>query len=639
MFIACLVAASIFGQATAEKLPFLSPIFSSHMVLQRDKPNTLWGWTTPDAKVTVTIGDEHAEGTADRQGKWMVKISPPPTGGPYTVKVDGPDHAELDDVMVGDVWVCSGQSNMEFGIQMTRNAPAEIASADNPGIRLFLLQRDISLTPTPTPVGTWVQCTPQTIVQGGWNGFTAVGYFFGRELSQRLKIPIGLVETSWGGTVAESWTSREGLKPFKEFQPALAGIDAALHSGAETPAQLFDKWYRANDPGSAKGDDWAAPGFDDSSWKSANPPTYEAVGLDKFDGVVWYRKEVDLPDPLPDGDAAIQLGVIDDMGTTWVNGVRVGECYEYGDNRNYPIPSGLLKPGRNVITVRCLDTGGLGGLYTPNKQKLVLGGTSIPLSGPWKYLPGADLTKSSPLPMILGGDPNVPTVLYNGMVAPIVPLAIKGAIWYQGESNVGRATEYQRLLPAMIGDWRRSFGQGDFPFLIVQIANFGARHPQPVDDPWAELREAQDLTAQRVRSTALAVTIDIGEGGDIHPKDKQDVGLRLALDALHVTYGQNVVYSGPVFRKAWRDGYTLHVKFDHSDGGLKASGDKLLGFEIAGADHKFVWADAQILGDDVVLSSPALLEPVYVRYAWDANPEATLMNGAGLPAVPFRTDR
>jgi len=411
MFIVSLFAVAGTIQATQNKLPFLSPVFSSHMVLQRDKPNTLWGWTTPGAKVTVTIGKEHADGTGAGDGKWMVRISPPPTGGPYTVNVDGPDHAELDDVLVGDVWICSGQSNMEFGMQMTRNAQAEIAAADNPGIRLFLLQRDISLTPVATPTGTWVPCTPETIVQGGWSGFTAVGYFFGRELNQRLKIPIGLLETSWGGTVAESWTSRQGLKPFKEFQPALTAIDTTLHNGSESPEQQFDKWYRANDAGSAKGDDWAAAGFDDSSWKEANPPTYEAVGLNRFDGVVWYRKEVDLPDPIPAGDATIQLGSVDDMDTTWVDGVKIGRSYNVNDFRKYPVPANVLKPGRNVVTVRCLDTGGLGGLYTPDKQVLTLGdGTAVPLTGAWKYLAGADLSKSSPLPMIFnGGDPNVPS--------------------------------------------------------------------------------------------------------------------------------------------------------------------------------------------------------------------------------------
>ncbi len=624
--------------ASSAQLPFLSPMFSSHMVLQRDRPNTFWGWATPGEHVTVSVADHRSSGIADPSGRWTVRLSPPPTGGPYTVKVDGSSHIQLDDVLVGDVWICSGQSNMEMGIGMVRNGQAEIATAAFPSIRLYMVQRKVALQPAALPVGSWAACTSDTVSTNGWGGFSAAAYFFGRELNQRLKIPIGLVETCWGGTVAEAWTSRQGLLPFREFQPSLNAIDEVLRGSTETPTQRFDKWYRAYDAGSANGDMWASLVFDDSSWKSADPPTYEAVGLDKFDGVVWYRKEVTLPDPLPDGAATIQLGTVDDMDTTWVNGMRVGESFAYNDFRKYAIPAGLLKPGRNVITVRCLDTGGLGGLYTPAKHILTLGdGKQVQIVGAWKYMAGADLTKSGAVPAILNDDPNVPTVLYNGMIAPVVPLAIKGAIWYQGESNVGRAPQYQKLLPAMIGDWRRSFGQGDFPFFIAQIANFGQRHPEPVDDDWAELREAQTFTASRVRNTGLAVLIDIGEGRDIHPKDKQDVGLRLALSALHIAYGQRLPYSGPTFKSTSREGSKLRVKFDHADGGLKAGGDKLAGFQVAGSDHKFHWADAIIQGDEVLLSSSAVAEPILVRYAWDSDPEATLYNGAGLPAVPFRS--
>lgn len=640
MYIAGLIASFVLAQGNDTKLPFLSPIFTSHMVMQRDRPNTLWGWTDPGSQITVTIADHRASATADKTGKWMVRIAPPPVGGPYQVAVDGSEHVKLDDVLVGDVWVCSGQSNMEMGIGAVNNATDEIAKANYPTIRLYMVQKTTAPSPLATPVGEWLECNSKNVAANGWGGFSAVAYFFGRELNQRLKVPIGLVDTCWGGTIAEAWTSKPGLSRFPEFQPAIAALDEFGKAGSPTVGQMLEKWMAANDPGSAANDQWAKPDIDESEWKATPVPTYESVGLGNFDGVVWFRQEVDLPDPLPAGSIQLQLGSIDDMDTTWVNGVRVGERFSVGDYRQYALPSGLLKPGKNSIVVRVLDTGGPGGIQSPDNQNLLLAdGTRIPLGQGWKCRSGADLAKSAKLPTIYSGDPNVPTALYNGMIAPIVPLAMKGAIWYQGESNAGRAAQYQKLLPALINDWRKQFGQGDFPFFIVQLANFATRHPEPTNDAWAELREAQAMTVKSVRNTGLAVAIDIGDGADIHPKDKQNVGLRLALAALHVAYGQDLPYSGPVFRSLHRDGTTLRVRFDHVDGGLKTSGDKLLGFQVAGKDGKFFWADARIEVNEVVVSSASVPEPAAARYAWDMNPQATLYNGAGLPAIPFRSDR
>lgn len=640
MFIAGLIASFLLTQSTEAKLPFLSPIFTSHMVLQRDRANTLWGWTDPGSRITVTIADHKAATTADRSGKWMVRIAPPPVGGPYEVDVDGAEHVKLEDVLVGDVWVCSGQSNMEMGIGNVNNAADEIANANYPTIRLYMVQKTTSPSPLVTPVGEWLECNPKNVAANGWNGFSAAAYFFGRELNQRLKVPIGLVDTCWGGTIAEAWTSKLGLARFPEFQPAIAALDEFGKPGAPTTGQILEKWMAANDPGSAANDQWAKPDIDESEWKATPVPTFESVALGSFDGVVWFRQEVDLPDTLPSGATQLQLGGVDDMDTTWVNGVRVGESFSVADFRRYAVPAGLLKPGKNIIVVRVLDTGGPGGIQNPDSQNILLpNGSHLPIGTGWKWRVGADLTKSPRLPTIYSNDPNIPTVLYNGMVAPIVPLAVKGAIWYQGESNADRAAQYQRLLPALINDWRKQFGQGDFPFFIVQLANFATRHPQPSEDAWAELREAQAMTVKSVRNTGLAVAIDIGDGGDIHPKDKQDVGLRLALAALHVAYGQDLPHSGPVYRSLRRDGASLRIRFDHTDGGLKTSGDKLMGFQIAGKDKKFVWADARIEGNEVVVSSTSVPEPVAVRYAWDMNPEATLYNGAGLPAVPFRSSR
>ncbi|HWA81989.1 MAG TPA: sialate O-acetylesterase, partial [Fimbriimonadaceae bacterium] len=355
MVIAGLIAFA-FVQGNAQGLPFLSPIFGSHMVLQRDRPNTFWGWTDPGSRVTVTIGDHKASASADRDGKWMVRISPPPVGGPYEVDVDGAEHVKLDDVLVGDVWVCSGQSNMEFGVTYVNNGAQEVANANYPTMRLYMVQKTTSPAPLPTSAGEWLECNPKNVAANGWGGFSAVAYFFGRELNQRLKVPIGLVDTCWGGTIAEAWTSQPGLAKFPEFQPAIDFLNGLSKPGGDSSALLLEKWMQANDPGSASDDQWAKPDLDDSDWKAAVPTaSFETNGLEHFDGVVWFRQEVDLPDPLPPGVTPLQLGNIDDMDTTWVNGTLVGGRFNVMDWRQYSLHSGLLKPGKNEIVVRVLD--------------------------------------------------------------------------------------------------------------------------------------------------------------------------------------------------------------------------------------------------------------------------------------------
>lgn len=610
------------------QLPFLSPIFGSHMVMQRDKANTLWGWTNPGETVSVSMEGKTVRTKAGPDGKWVVRISPPPTGGPYTMSVDGSQHLKLEDVLVGDVWVCGGQSNMEMGINGVNNAEQEIADANRPTMRLFIVAKTALEEPTKTVTGQWAVCSPQSIVEGGWGGFSAVGYFFGRELSERLHIPIGLVSDNWGGTIAEAWTSKQGLKSFPEFQPAIKALDA---TAGTTPDQRLENWATQNDPGTQN--HWEAESLDDSTWGGPGQPQFEAAGWNTFDGVGWFRASVELPNPLPEGDVHFDLGDVDDVGTLWINGSMLGNTYLFSGAHDYLVPKNLLHPGKNSIAVRIIDTGGPGGLNT-GRQALHIGGANFPIApNQWRWSKGAELSRSKPLPA-LGGNPNVPTVLYNGMIAPVAPLAIKGAIWYQGESNAGRAQQYQRLLPAMIADWRRAFGQGDFPFFIVQLANFQARHPEPVEDAWAEIREAQAMTASKVKNSGLAVAIDIGDHNDIHPKDKQDVGKRLALQALHVAYEFMLEYSGPVFKATKQEGAQLRVLFDHARG-LNSHGD-LKGFQVAGPDGKFYWADAKIDGESVLVSAPQVAHPVSVRYAWDMDPEATLYNGADLPAVPFR---
>ena len=369
------------------------------------------------------------------------------------------------------------------------------------------------------------------------------------------------------------------------------------------------------------------------------PTGIEAAGLPDFDGVVWFRREIELPEGAAGKDAMLHLGPIDDNDTTFVNGVPIGATEGWQTPRDYKVPGSLLKAGKNTIAVRVLDTGGGGGIYgEASALKLdIAGQDSLALAGGWLYKDSVPLAKTTPPPARLDGNPNVTTVLYNGMIAPLVPFGIKGAIWYQGESNAGRGKQYQTLLPTMIQDWRTRFGVGEFPFFIVQLANFMQARPQPGESAWAELREAQALTAQTLPKTGLAVAIDIGDAADIHPINKQEVGRRLALSAQSIAYGEKIEYSGPIYRALKVEGGKVRLTFTHAAGLAAKDGQKLQGFAIAGADKKWVWADAVIEGQSVVLSSPQVPNPTMARYNWADNPNGNLINAANLPAVPFRT--
>lgn len=625
--------------------PFLASLFSENMVLQRGISAPVWGWTTPGEKVTVSVAGKTASATADAQGKWMAKLPPLPVGGPYTLKAaQAAKTVTLNNILVGDVWICSGQSNMEMGIGMVNDAPAEIAAANYPQIRLFTVPHAVRLRPVDTVDGTWSVCTPQTISAGGWGGFSAVGYFFGRTLHKELNVPIGLIHTSWGGTIAEAWTSGDALKKnMPDFVKAVGEVEAL--AAAENPGnyekQVAD-WYAKNDPGSKEGSGWQSVGADTVNWKTMTLPSgWELAGLPAFDGVVWFRKEVVLPASVAGKTAVLNLGPIDDNDTTWVNGTQVGATANYQVDRKYNVPANLLKPGKNVIAVRVFDIQAAGGI-NGNPEQMTLtptGGTPISLAGEWKFNPSADLKTTTQYPVAIGNDPNRATYLYNGMIAPLIPFGIKGAIWYQGESNASRSEQYGRLLPTLINDWRDRFGVGAFPFYIVQLANFLPQDTEPRNDDWPRLREAQYLTTKTLPNTGIANAIDIGDAVDIHPKNKQEVGRRLALNALALTYGKKIEYSGPVYKTMTADGNTIRVSFDHVGGGLMAKGGaSLTGFAIAGDDKKFVWADAKIVGDTVVVSSPKVAKPTAVHYAWSNNPVCNLYNKEGLPALPFRTD-
>jgi len=642
------------NSAANKPLPFVSTIFGDNMVLQRGKANTIWGWSDPGDSVTVQVGDKSATGTAGTDGRWEVKIDPPATGGPYTMKIAGAKQSvELKNVLVGDVWLCGGQSNMEVSLRMAANGDAEVKAANYPEIRFFEVRGGSAYHPRPVIGGEWNVVTPQTAAR-----ISSVAYYFARRVQQDIHVPIGLVVDAVGGTPAESWASAAALKPLGDFDVPLAELARLTAAGAPEYGNYVMSWYDEYDTGQKE--HWEAPDYNDSDWKTVEVPKpggFAELGVPDQPAVVWFRKEVTLPDPLPSGRNLIFLGEIERMDTVYVDGTEVGASSWVENPRVYFLRPGVLKPGKNVIAIRVLKTKPDGGFMSkPDVLHLMIGdhspfpfgprteqngppGTTIPLAGEWKAKLSVDALPPHPLPIAYENWPVMPAVLYNGMLAPIVPLAIAGAIWYQGEQNSPRGYEYRKILPAMIADWRKAFGQGDFPFYIVSLPAFMQRSATPVDgDEWAETRDSQAIVAAEVPNSCLAVTIDTGEANNIHPKEKIPVGDRLARCALARYYHQKIAYQGPTFKKAKVEKDKVKITFAHTEGGLVVKGGKLGEFTIAGEDRKWHWADARIEGKSVVVSSPEVPKPVAVRYAWQSNPLATLFNGAGLPAVPFRTD-
>ena len=637
-------------RATAKPLPFVSPIFGDNMVLQRGKPDVIWGWSDPGDSIRVQIGDNTTTATAGPDHRWQVEIQPPAPGGPYTVKITGYQTVELHNVLVGDVWFCGGQSNMGLPLRFTNNADEEIKAANYPAIRFFTVQGHPAYHHVDVIEGNWRIVAPET---ASW--ISAVGYYFARKVQQEIHVPIGLVVDSVGGTPAETWTSEAALRPLHDFDVPLAELDRLKAENATEYGNYIMHWYDQYDIGQKNG--WTDPDLDDTAWKSVPiPGGFAELGVPDTPALVWFRKEITLPDPLPKpaapqsnsapgpfprGGNMLSLGEIERMDTVYVNGKEVGGSAWVENPRRYLVRDGILKPGRNVIAIRVLKTKPDGGfLSKPEDLHLTLGDqSSIPLAGQWKAKLSVDARPPQPLPIAYENWPVMPAVLYEGMLAPIAPLSITGAIWYQGEQNSPRGYQYRKILPAMIADWRSLFAQGNFPFYIVGLPAFTKRSPIPVDgDDWTETRESQAITAATVPNSCLAVTIDTGDPDNIHAKDKQPVGDRLALCALAKYYGKNVVYSGPTLESVERLPGSIRLHFAHSDGGLIVKGDKLEEFSIAGDDRKWFWADARIKGNTIVVSSPAVPNPTQIRYAWQSNPAATLFNGAGLPAAPFRTD-
>lgn len=635
------VALVLASAADNPSLPFVSPIFGDNMVLQRGKPIRFWGWARAGESVRVEMAGHAATAVAGSDGRWQTEVEAPAPGGPYTVKITGPEQSVvLHEILVGDVWLCGGQSNMELGLGLARNGADEIKAAEHPEIRLFMVQKRVAYSPAAVPQGSWEICSPHTVASNGWDGFSAVGYFFGRKLQEELHVPIGLIEDCWGGTPAESWTSPETLHQLKDFDPLLAEIDRLHAKGGPEYGSFLMHWLDEYDVGS-QNTNWAAADLDDSGWKTVRVPGgFAELGVADVPSICWFRKEITLPDPLPAGPATLCLGSIEKMDTAYFNGQWVGASSWVENPRKYVIKPGVLKPGRNVLAVRVFKLKPQGGfLAKPDELRLILGDNSeVPLAGEWKGALSADARPPHPLPLTYENYPTMPMVLYEGMIQPLAPLSIRGAIWYQGEANAERAHQYQTLLPAMIGDWRALFRQGDFPFYIVSLPAFMHHRDQPGDDSWAELREAQAMAAQKVKRSGLAVTIDTGDPDNIHPIDKQIVGERLAWCALANEYGKKIAYAGPTFVSMTQLPGALKLRFSHAEGGLVVKGDKPGEFSVAGKDRQWHWAEAKVEGDSVIVSSPDVPDPQAARYAWQANPAANLFNRAGLPAVPFRSD-
>jgi sialate O-acetylesterase len=641
----------------------LPTIISDNMVLQQKSDAKLWGWSSPGKKVVA----EASWGTTvktktGKDGKWMLSLKTPEFGGPFSINFkSGNQTIEIKNVMVGEVWLCSGQSNMEMPLKgwppkdMIDNYKEEISKANYPKIRMFTVQRAISPTPIEDCSGNWKLCTPDSV-----GDFSATAYFFGAKLYNELNVPIGLIHSSWGGTPAESWTEIQHLKTVSGYE----SIEQELSKGTEEYKAIQNKISKLKTipiselPGDnpfenldLNDNNYLSENLDVNNWDEMQIPGFwEKSVLPNFDGIVWIRAEFEIPKNIYPEGFELYLGPVDDMDATYINGVKIGSNEVAGvwaKERRYTIPTTILKEEKNVVLVKITDTGGGGGIHGPKGPAIYKGNKKIvDLSGKWKYKPVAVFmdnnicvfdakTGYKDLPKLkYGMNSKSPTLLYNAMIAPIIPYSIKGAIWYQGESNVGRGEQYKTLFPTMIKCWRDNWNLGDFPFYYVQIApyNYGQ------DDATALLREAQLETLSQ-NNVGMAVTMDIGNPKNIHPGNKKDVGNRLALWALAKNYGkEEIVCSGPIFKEATFTDLNVDISFDYAESGLKLSTSETF-FEIAGEDKVFYPADVEIDKNKLHVSSTKVSSPKYVRYAWGDDVEPNLFNLEGLPASPFRVNK
>lgn len=629
--------------------PVLPAVFSDNMVLQQQTQVPIWGQADKGKKIKVIPswdGKTYTVST-DADGNWKVEIPTPKAGGPYNISISDGKEIKLSNVMIGEVWICSGQSNMEMPVKgwgRVQNFQQEIDNAKHPDIRLYQVKKTVSPIPLTTgesTMGGWQNCSPQTV-----EDFSAIAYFFARELNQKLNVPVGVIDVTWGGTPAESWTSTGTLNLMSDFHNEVTLLRKAEENMPEAMAtykQMMDEWeteVRKKDPGyEGKQAKWAAIDYNDDSWGKIQLPGFiEEQVNPKFEGFMWLRREIELSDEWLKRDLKIELNQIDDDDITFFNGQEIGRTYGIGTVRHYTIPRDLLRKGKNVLTIYLGDTGGNSGIPgDPSMLYITNGKKKISLAGEWKQRISILNKNEVPRqPLSFQTCQYYPAVLFNGMLRPLIPFEMKGVIWYQGEANASRAYQYRDLFPLMIRDWRSQWNK-DFPFYFVQLANFMQRADKPEESAWAELREAQSQTLE-LENTGMTVTIDIGDANDIHPKNKQEVGRRLSLIALNQAYDKKNSYSGPQYSHMCLKNNEIELAFKHTDGQLIAKGEELKGFTIAGVDHKFYPATARIVDNKVIVSSEKVPYPVAVRYAWANNPECNLYNKTGLPASPFRTD-
>lgn len=626
-----LISFPIFSQI---KLPEL---ISDGVVLQRDTKVKVWGWASPGEEITMTFKKKKYKAVANNEGSWEIMMKPQKAGGPYEMIFKGKNKVKVSNVMFGDVWICSGQSNMTIYMERVKEKyPDEIAHVNFPNIRYFFIPTTNNLNgpQKELPPGEW-----KSAVKGEFMRFSSVAYFFAKEIHLKYNIPIGLIDASVGGTPIQSWISEDGFKNFPEELKTIIQNKDTAYVNAQTPSRAKSNYKVETDKGIIESPKWYEPAYEPKGWHNINVPGFwEDQGLAGLNGTVWYRKEVDVPEAMIGEPVKLFMGRVVDADIAYVNGVKVGNItYQYPPRR-YVIPKGVLKPGKNIIVMRVHNYGNKGGFVPDKTYYMTANGIDIDLKGTWQYKVG-DVFE----PKKRGGGrrftrQNQPSSLYNAMVAPLRNHAAKGFIWYQGESNAGNPKPYYKYMPALINDWRNQWNNQEMPFLYVQLANFMDINYLPVEkSSWAELRDAQ-LQALKVSNTAMAVATDLGEWNDIHPLNKEDVGKRLALGALKFAYGEDIVHSGPIFKSSTIDDNKVILNFDFVGSGLISNDDEPLSrFEIAGDDQKFVWADAKIDGNTVVVKHEKIANPKYVRYAWSNNPRgANLYNKEGLPASAFR---
>ena len=618
----------------------LPSFFTDNMVLQQKSAVPFWGESDAKSVSITTSWDKKTYKTNVENGKWKVVLKTPVYGGPYTISINDGTIKMLNNILIGEVWLCSGQSNMEMPLEgwgKINNYKEEIANANYPQLRLLQaehIESTLPLNALKVQHDGWNVCSPATIAD-----FSATAYFFARKIYKEKNIPIGLIHSSWGGTLIEAWTSSGALTTIHDFDAEIQAMKSEVDQEAllkkyNADMTIWEKKLTDSDKGfqNLKAI-WTTVNFDDSYWKTMPLPAFfENKGLSNFDGVVWFRKKVNIT--TTNADFTLSY-LADDDDMIWFNGNYIGETKGYNVERHYTIPSKFLKKGENIITIRVFDGAGNGGVYGDENFTLKSGKETISLAGDWKYNIGLDI-KDLPAKPYLAQGQNRPSAIYNAMIAPLIDYKIKGVIWYQGESNAERAYQYQKLFPLLINDWRDKFKDKNLPFFFVQLANYKQKKEQPGDSDWAELREAQ-FKALKLPNTGMAVTTDIGNGEDIHPKNKQDVGGRLASIALAKVYNTKIDYSGPLYKSYNIKGNTVTVDFDFNKN-IKARDDTLKGFSIAGSDQKFYWAVAKVVNGKVEVYAQEVPNPVAVRYNWADNPDGNLTNESGLPASSFRKD-